>query len=208
MVLYMTMESGVTLLLNKLKPQCFVPKLVEIGPVLLEKISKSRQCIFTIFSYLPLEQKTTILVFVCLEFIIPLENFSLIWTHHHCRWRAANIVLCSALMAIMSSEGSLTCHTHCNTGLPFVMVISEDPWHSHLMQSVCQWSCHYLLLQLRSVATGDRTPISRMRGKRSTSTPPWGFQKLPELFCQQHNLSNKQMVCLFVCLSGFMSFPR
>ena len=122
-VLY-NMESGVTLLLNKLKPQCFVPKLVEIGPVLLEKISKSRQCIFTIFSYLPLEQKTTILVFVCLEFIIPLENFSLIWTHHHCRWRAANIVLCSALMAIMSSEGSLTCHTHCNMCLLFVNMLN------------------------------------------------------------------------------------
>ena len=72
-VLYM--ESGVTLLLNKLKPQCFVPKLVEIGPVLLEKISKSRQCIFTIFSYLPLEQKTTILVFVWFGVNRPTREF-------------------------------------------------------------------------------------------------------------------------------------
>ena len=31
----------------------------------------------------------------------------------------------------LSSEGSLTCHTYCDTGLPFIMVISEDPWHSH-----------------------------------------------------------------------------
>ena len=53
-------------------------------------------------------------------------------------------------------EGSLTCHTYCDTGLPFIMVISEDPWHSHLLPSVCQWSCHYLFLRLRSVATGDR----------------------------------------------------
>ena len=27
----------------------------------------------------------------------------------------------------LSSEGSLTCHTCCDTGLPFIMVISEDP---------------------------------------------------------------------------------
>ena len=32
----------------------------------------------------------------------------------------------------LSSEGSLTCHTYCDTGLPFIMVISEDPLHSHL----------------------------------------------------------------------------
>ena len=72
----------------------------------------------------------------------------------------------------LSSEGSLTCHTYCNTGLPFIMVISEDPLHSHLLPSVWQWSCHYLFLRFRFVATGDRTPISRMRGQRSTSMSP------------------------------------
>ena len=36
------------------------------------------------------------------------------------------------------------CHTHCDTGLPFIMVISENPWHSHLLPVVWQWSCHYL----------------------------------------------------------------
>ena len=60
----------------------------------------------------------------------------------------------------LSSEGSLTCHTFCDTGLPFIMVISKDPWHSHLLPSIWQWSCHYLFLRLRSVVTGDRTPIS------------------------------------------------
>ena len=70
----------------------------------------------------------------------------------------------------LSSEGSLTCHTYCDTGLPFIMVISEDQWHTHLLSSVWQWSCHYLFLRLRSVATGDRTPISRTRGERFTST--------------------------------------
>ena len=46
----------------------------------------------------------------------------------------------------LSSEGSFACHTYCDTGLRFIMVISEDPWHSHLLPSLWQWSCHYLFL--------------------------------------------------------------
>ena len=42
------------------------------------------------------------------------------------------------------SEVSLACHTYCDTSQPFLMVSSEDPWHSHLLPSVWQWSCHYL----------------------------------------------------------------
>ena len=37
---------------------------------------------------------------VCLEFFVPLGNFSLIWRRHLYRWRAANVDLCLALMAI------------------------------------------------------------------------------------------------------------
>ena len=39
----------------------------------------------------------------------------------------------------LSSEGSLACHTYCDTGHPFIVVISENPWHSHLLPSVWQW---------------------------------------------------------------------
>ena len=39
-------------------------------------------------------------LFVCLGFFVPLENFSFIWRHHHCRWSAANFDLGTALMAI------------------------------------------------------------------------------------------------------------
>ena len=31
---------------------------------------------------------------------VPFQHFSLIWRHHHCRWRDANFYLCSALFAI------------------------------------------------------------------------------------------------------------
>ena len=41
-----------------------------------------------------------ICLLVCLEFLVQLENFSLILRRHHYRWRAANFDLCSALMAI------------------------------------------------------------------------------------------------------------
>ena len=48
----------------------------------------------------------------------------------------------------------LACPTYCYTGHPFIMVISEDPWHSLLMPSVKQWSCHYLFKRLRSFVAG------------------------------------------------------
>ena len=44
----------------------------------------------------------------------------------------------------LSSEGSLACSTCCDTGHPFIMVISEDPWHSYILPSVKQLSCHHL----------------------------------------------------------------
>ena len=39
-------------------------------------------------------------LFVYLGFFVSLENFSLLWRRHHCRWRASNFELCLALMAI------------------------------------------------------------------------------------------------------------
>ena len=29
----------------------------------------------------------------------------------------------------------VACHTYCETGHPFVLVIAEDPWHTHLVKS-------------------------------------------------------------------------
>ena len=57
----------------------------------------------------------------------------------------------------MAIEGSLACHTYCDMGHPFIMVISVDPRHSHLLPNVWQWSCNYLSLQLRYVAAGILT---------------------------------------------------
>ena len=92
-------------------------------------------------------QRWCFFCFVYLEFIVPLENCPLIWRRHHYRWRAANFAIGSALKAI-EQWGFLKCHTHCDTGLPFTMVISEDPWHSNRLRSVWRCSCLYLFLHI------------------------------------------------------------
>ena len=57
-----------------------------------------------VFQNLTLYHGTTVsiiqYIFLCLEFIVTLENFLLIWRRQYCRWRAANSNLCAALMAI------------------------------------------------------------------------------------------------------------
>ena len=61
----------------------------------------------------------------------------------------------------------LACHTYCDTGHPFIMVISEEPWHSHLLPSVWQLGCHYLFLRFKPVATAIRTPNIPLAGELS-----------------------------------------
>ena len=36
----------------------------------------------------------------------------------------------------LSSQGSLACHTYCDTDHPFIIFISEDSWHYHLLPSI------------------------------------------------------------------------
>ena len=70
----------------------------------------------------------------------------------------------------LSSEGSLAWPTYCDTGHP-LMVISKDPWHSHLLPSVWQWSCHYLFLRRMSVAAGIWTPNLPLAGRTQMISP-------------------------------------
>ena len=66
-------------------------------------------------------------LFVCLGFIVPLENF---FTQMEtspllvkgCKFRPMLGTSCP-----LRSEGSLVCHNYCDTGHPFIMVISEHP---------------------------------------------------------------------------------
>ena len=63
----------------------------------------------------------------------------------------------------LSSEGSLASHTYCDTGHPFMMVISKDPRHSPPMLSVWQWRRHYLFLRHRSRGWDSNTQSSAAR---------------------------------------------
>ena len=67
-----------------------------------------------------------------------------------------------------SSEGSLACHTYCDTAHPFIIVIFEDPCHSHLLPSIWQCSWHQLFLQLGYVAAGIWTPNFCLWGESLT----------------------------------------
>ena len=53
-----------------------------------------------------------------------------------------------------SSEGSLAWNTYYYTGHPFIMVISEDLFHTQLLLSVQRLSRHCLILRLRSGCRG------------------------------------------------------
>ena len=64
-------------------------------------------------------------LFVCFGVIITLENVSQVWKRHQYRWRAPDLAY-SRHSWPLSSEGSLVCHTFCDTGHCFIMVISAE----------------------------------------------------------------------------------
>ena len=69
---------------------------------------------------------------VCLFFCGILSNSKSLHSHGHVTIAGEGLqILTYAWHSLpLSSEGSLTCHTYCETGHLFIMVISEDPWHT------------------------------------------------------------------------------
>mgnify|MGYP003692190915 CR=1 FL=1 len=110
-------------------------------------------------------------LFVYLEFIVPLENISLIWRSNPCRWRAANFDLCSVLMAI-EQWGFVN--------VPHPLRHGPTVYNGHLRGPVTLTPVPERLaveLSLPVFTTNvcrDRgsNPISLMQGERSASTPP------------------------------------
>jgi hypothetical protein len=105
-------------------------------------------------------------------FYVPLKNFSLIWRHHHIRWRAANLDLCLELTSFRS-EGSFTCHTNCDTGPPFLRSYPKDPWF-YLLSAVLlakeQWLPILNVLGLtRAVRAGLQFTTYLVLSKSSTT---------------------------------------
>ena len=103
-------------------------------------------CICYSFSY-------SFKLFICLCFFVQLENF-FSYGDVTIAGQGLHILTCVRHSWPLSCEGSLACHTYCNMGHPFKIVIFEDLWHSHLLLSVKQRSCHYMFLRLTFDALG------------------------------------------------------
>ena len=73
-----------------------------------------------------------------------LKTISLLCRRHHIQIRASFITNARHSLPL-NIKGSLACHTYFDTRHPFIIVISEDPRHSHPLPSVWQWSCRYML---------------------------------------------------------------
>ena len=101
-------------------------------------------------------------LFVCLEFLVPLENFSLVWRRHHCQWRAANFDLCSALMAI-EQWGFFS--------LPHLLWHGTTVYNGRLRGPVTltfgRWAVTTCFNDLGLKRLGFEHPTYRLRGERS-----------------------------------------
>ena len=68
-------------------------------------------------------------LFVCLFVVlVPLELFYL-YGDVIITGKGLQILIYARHSWPWSSEGSYACYTYCDTGHPFIMVISDDPWH-------------------------------------------------------------------------------
>ena len=104
---------------------------------------------------------------------------------------------CKFLLLLGTHGHCLACHTYC----PFIMDISGDLSHSHLLPSVWQWSCHYLILRVWSVAAGIRTPNPphARRTLYSTAPPPRDilvYTKTIPIPLNHYNEKSKDTYCL------------
>ena len=86
-----------------------------------------------------------------LRFFIPLENFSLIWRHHHYQWKVANLYLYSALIAIESRlrvlwrvTPAVTRDNHVYDNLQRPVTLNPSCW---LFGSGVVTTLRYILLQ-------------------------------------------------------------
>jgi hypothetical protein len=86
------------------------------------------------------ETLTWAILIDCLGFYVPLKNISLIWRRHHYRWRAAKCSPYARRSGPLSREGSLSCHTCCDTGPRFFRSHPKDrPIQSPLTTHKGMW---------------------------------------------------------------------
>ena len=69
----------------------------------------------------------------------------------------------------LSSEGSFACHIYCDTGHPFIVVISEDPADTHTYCLAFGRGVVTICFNLGLSRLGFEHPTFRLRGERSNS---------------------------------------
>ena len=72
-------------------------------------------------------KKKQLFVFVCLGFSSHSRDIFHSYGDVTITGEGLQILTYALHLWTLSSEGSLTCHTYCDPGHPFIMVISEDP---------------------------------------------------------------------------------
>ena len=130
-----------------------------------------------------IDDVSTLCVCLIVFFFVPPENFSLMET--------LQIFPSARHSWSLGSEGSFACHTYCDMGHRFIMVISEDPWHSHRLPSVLQWSCLFYLFfyDLSMLRLGCKHPNFRLQGENSNPLHHrCGFDRLKDRWCVIHFL--------------------
>ena len=96
----------------------------------------------------------------------------------------------------LSSEGSLACHTYCDTGQPFIMVISEDPGHSRLCRALSSGSVTNCSKDLCQWWLGFEHQTFRLRSGRSKPLCYRRSCNISNVFFQE-SIINSYIVSLF-----------
>ena len=99
--------------------------------------------------------------FLCLGFIVPLENCSHIWRRHHYRWRAANFDLCSVLMSIEQWGFISVPHLLWHEASIYYGYLRGPVTLTPIAERLAVKLCHYLS------RLGFEHPTFRLRGQRS-----------------------------------------
>ena len=130
----------------------------------LTKLLESQVCSHI---YNTTENSHKVCLLVCLGVFIPFENFSI-------KWRRQITITIEGLQILtfdryswpLSRDCSLACHTNCDMGHPFIMVISEDLWHHTYCRAFSSGAVTTCIFDLGLSRLGFEHLTIRLQGER------------------------------------------
>ena len=114
------------------------------------------------------------LCYVCLGFIVPLDNLSLIWRRLHFRWRVAYVDLCSALMAI-ELWGFFACNTYCGTASVYIRHLRGPITHTYCWTFSSERKPVFKTLVCRGWDSNNQPLLARSTVEPTASPPRFFF---------------------------------